>query len=145
MDMGLEFPEAPEALGLYTPAVRVGQLVFTSGALPTRDGQLIAKGKVPDAVDLDQAGQCARQAVLNALAAAAEAAGGLDEIIRIVRLNVFVNSGPGFTAQPQVANPASQLLIDLFGDAGRHTRCALGAAELPLDAPLELDLVLQVR
>ncbi len=140
-ELGLALPPVPQPVGAYVPGVRVGGLVYTSGTLPMVDGKLVATGRVPDAVPVEQAARAARQAVLNALAVVAEQAGGLDRVARIVRLNVFVNSEPGFGAQATVANGASELLLELFGEAGRHTRCALGAAALPLNAPVELDLV----
>ncbi|NLF30874.1 MAG: RidA family protein [Planctomycetes bacterium] len=143
-DLGLALPPVPKPVGSYVPSVRVGALVFTSGQLPLRDGALIATGKVGGAVSPDDAALAARQAALNALAVAADAAGGLDRIRRIIRVNVFVASADGFTGQARVANGASDLLVALFGDAGRHTRCALGAAELPLDAPVELDMIVEV-
>ena len=143
-ELDLTLPPVPEPVGSYVPAVRVGALVFTSGQLPLRDGALIATGKVGAAISPDDAAVAARQAALNALAVAADAAGGVERIRRIVRVNVFVASADGFTGQAQVANGASDLLVALFGDAGRHTRCALGAAELPLNAPVELDMVVEV-
>ncbi len=143
-DLGLTLPPVPEPVGSYVPAVRAGALVFTSGQLPLRDGALVATGKVGAAVSPAVAAAAARQAALNALAVAADAAGGLERIRRVVRVNVFVASAEGFTGQAQVANGASDLLVALFGDAGRHTRCALGAAELPLDAPVELDMIVEL-
>jgi enamine deaminase RidA (YjgF/YER057c/UK114 family) len=143
--LGLSLPAAPKPVGAYLPAVRTGNLIFTSGQLPLRDGKLIAAGKVPADVPAPLAYEAARQAALNALAVIHEHAGGLDNVARVVRLNVFVASSPGFTDQAKVANGASELLVDLFGDAGRHTRCAIGAAELPLNAPVELDLVVEVK
>ena len=101
-------------------------------------------GKVPGQVPLEQAQDAARQAVLNALAAVGAEAGSLERVRRVVRLNVFVNSSAGFTDQAKVANGASELLVAVFGDAGRHTRCAIGAAELPLNAPVELDLIVEL-
>ncbi len=142
--LGIELPATPEPVGAYVPAVRAGGLVFTSGQLPIKDGQLIAAGKVPAEVDLDQAAAAARQACLNALSAARAEIGSLDAINRIVRLNVFVNSSAGFTDQAKVANGASELLTEIFGESGRHTRCAIGAAELPLNTPVELDLIVEV-
>jgi len=121
--------------------VRAGSLIFTAAQIPTKDGKLIATGKVPRDVSLADAQAAARQAVINALAAVRAELGTLDAVARVVRLNVFVNSAPTFTDQPKVANGASELLLEIFGDAGRHTRCAVGAAELPLDAPVELDLI----
>jgi len=144
-ELDITLPPAPEPVGSYVPAVRTGSLVFTSGQLPMLDGELIATGKVASDVSLEQAAAAARQAALNALAVAADAAGGLDNIARIVRVNVFVASAAGFTDQAKVANGASDLLVDIFADAGRHTRCALGAAELPLNSPVELDIIVEVR
>ena len=143
--LGLELPAAPEPVGAYVPAVRAAKMVSTSGQLPMREGKLIATGKVPADVPLETAQVAARQAVLNALAAVRGLTGSLDEVVRIVRANVFVNSAPGFTDQAQVANGASELLIGVFGEAGRHTRCAIGASALPLNAPVEIDLVVEVR
>ncbi|MCK4274928.1 MAG: RidA family protein [Phycisphaerae bacterium] len=143
--LGFELPGVAEPIGSYVPALRTGNLVFTAGQIPTRDGKLIAAGKVPTDVSLQEAQAAARQCVLNALAAVEAEIGSLDDIVRIVRLNVFVNSAPGFTDQAKVANGASDLLLDIFSEAGRHTRCAVGAAELPLGAPVELDLIVQIR
>jgi enamine deaminase RidA (YjgF/YER057c/UK114 family) len=142
--LGLHLPPAPKPAGKYVPAIRAGNLAFTSGQLPIRDGTLLLTGKVPSDVPLDEAQQCAAQALLNALAALQGVLGDLDCIAQVVRLNVFVNSSPGFTEQAKVANGASELLNQIFGDKGAHTRCAIGAAELPLHAPVELDLTVQV-
>ncbi len=144
-ELGLELPEPPRPVGAYIPAVRTGKLVFTAGQLPVRDGELVAAGKVPADVSVEQAADAARQAVLNALAAVETAADSADDIARVVRMNVFVNSSAGFTEQAGVANAASGLLRDIFGDAGTHSRCAIGAAELPLNAAVEIDLVVELR
>ena len=144
-ELQIVLPPAPAPVGAYVAAARAGGLVFTAGQLPWRDGQLLAAGKVPTAVDVPRAQAAARQAVLNALAAVRAEVGTLDAVVRVVRLNVFVNSAAGFADQAQVANGASQLLTDIFGDAGRHTRVALGAAELPLNACVELDIVVEVK
>jgi len=144
-ELGIDLPAAAKPVGAYVPAGRAGGLVFTAGQIPTRDGQLTATGKVPADVPLAAARAAARQACLNALAAVRAEVGSLDAVARVVRLNVFVNSAAGFTDQAQVANGASELLVEVFGDAGRHTRCAIGAAELPLDAPVELDVVVETR
>ena len=109
-----------------------------------KDGLLTATGKIPAEVSIPEAQLAARQALLNALSALRVEAGTLDNVSRIVRLNVLVNSSPGFTDQAQVANGASDLLLELFGDAGRHTRTAVGAAELPLGAPVELDITAEI-
>jgi enamine deaminase RidA (YjgF/YER057c/UK114 family) len=119
--------------------------VYVSGQLPVVDGKLPATGKVGDAVSTQDAAGLARTCALNALAAAAEAAGGLDAIVRIVKVLGFVASAPGFNGQPQVVNGASELLIEVFGEAGRHARSAVGVAELPLDAPVEVELIAEVR
>jgi enamine deaminase RidA (YjgF/YER057c/UK114 family) len=145
--LGLELPPAAKPLGAYVTAVRSGNLVFTSGQVPLKDGELLAKGKVPTDVPLDIAEAAAMQAALNGLAAVRAALGEgatLDRVKRVVRVNVFVNSAPGFTGQAGVANAASQLMLLAFGEAGQHTRCAVGAAELPLNAPVEIDLVVEV-
>ncbi len=139
--LGLELPKIAAPVGSYVPAVATGSLIYTSGQLPLKDGTLLATGKVPTEVSLEHAQAAAKQAALNALAAAAGAAGGLDRIARILRVNVFVNSGPKFIEQAKVANGASELFTAVFGDAGRHTRCAIGAAELPLNATVELDII----
>jgi enamine deaminase RidA (YjgF/YER057c/UK114 family) len=143
-ELGLELPPTAAPVGAYLPAVRSGNLVFTAGQLPMVDGELTAVGKVPAAVPLEAAQAAARQAALNALAAVAGLVGSIDCITRIVRVNVFVNSSAGFTDQAKVANGASEMLAEVFGEAGRHTRCAIGAAELPLDAAVELDMVVEV-
>jgi enamine deaminase RidA (YjgF/YER057c/UK114 family) len=142
--LGLDLPPAPKPVGAYVPGVRAGGLLFTAGQLPLKDSRLVATGKVPSDVPLEDAQAAAKQAVLNALSAAAAEAGSLDAIRRIVRLNVFVSSAAGFSDQAKVANGASELLVELFGEAGRHTRCAIGASELPLNAPVELDLIVEV-
>ena len=129
----------------YVPAVRVGDLVYSSGQLPSVAGQLVATGKVGAEVSAESGAECARTAVLNALAAVSEQAGGIDEIDRVVRVVVFVASAPDFTGQPQVGNGASTVLGEIFGAAGRHARSAVGVTVLPLDAPVEVELVVQVR
>jgi enamine deaminase RidA (YjgF/YER057c/UK114 family) len=150
-ELGLDLPDAARPVGAYVPAVRTGDLIFTSGQIPMRKGELLAKGKVPTDVRADIAEAATIQAALNALAAIKQALGDgekpgeLSRVTRIVRMNVFVNSAPGFRDQAKIANAASELLLAAFGQAGRHTRCAIGAAELPLGAPVELDLVVEVR
>ena len=144
-DLGLTLPDAPKPLAAYVPSVRAGNLVFVSGQLPFRDGNLIATGPVPSAISIEQAQEAARQCVLNALAVLAEAIGGdLDRVRRIVRLGVFVASDPTFTDQPQVANGASELLQDIFGDLGRHARAAVGSVALPLGATVEVEMIAEV-
>ncbi len=138
---GLALPAAPPALGDYVPAVRAGSLVFTSGQLPTVDGTLFTSGVVGVTVDPDTAAACARIAALNALAAASTVC-DLDAVAAVVKLTGYVASGDGFTAQPSVIDAASAVLLAAFGDAGRHAREAVGVAQLPKGAPVELSLVL---
>ncbi|MDY7009896.1 MAG: RidA family protein [Planctomycetota bacterium] len=140
----IELPESAAPVGAYVPSVRTGNLIFTAGQLPIKDGQLIATGKVAGEATLEQAKAAARQACLNALSVVRAETGSLDAVARIVRLNVFVNSAAGFTDQAKIANGASELLVEIFGESGKHTRCAIGAAELPLNASVELDLIVEV-
>jgi enamine deaminase RidA (YjgF/YER057c/UK114 family) len=143
-ELGLQLPGVAAPLAAYVPAVQVGNLVYTSGQLPSVDGRLIATGKVGGAVSPEVATECAGAAALNGLAAVAAEVGGLDAIVRVVKVTVFVASEPGFTGHPQVANGASELLGSIFGAAGRHARSAVGVAVLPLDAPVEVELVVEV-
>ena len=142
--LGLTLPPVPTPVAAYVPAVRIADLVFTSGQVPTVKGELRATGLVGAEVDLEEAYACARVAVLNALAAAAEVAGDIDMIARIVKMVVFVAGAPGFTGHPQVANGASDVLGEIFGGAGEHARSAVGVASLPLGAPVEVELVVAV-
>jgi enamine deaminase RidA (YjgF/YER057c/UK114 family) len=144
-ELGIELPAVAAPLAAYVPAVRVHDLVYSSGQLPTVAGQLVATGKVGAEVSAETGAACARTAVLNALAAVSEQAGGVDEIERVVRVVIFVASAPDFTGQPAVGNGASGVIGEIFGDAGRHARSAVGVAVLPLDAPVEVELVVQVR
>jgi enamine deaminase RidA (YjgF/YER057c/UK114 family) len=143
-DLGLSVPAVATPVAAYIPAVRSGGHVFTSGQLPMRDGQLMLTGKVGGEVSQDEAVECARQCALNALAAIRAEVGELSAIVRIVKVVVYVASTPDFTAQPQVANGVSELLGEVFGDAGRHARSAVGVGVLPLDAPVEVELVVEV-
>jgi enamine deaminase RidA (YjgF/YER057c/UK114 family) len=127
------------------PAVRTGNYVYTAGQLPVVDGQLLATGKVGADVGAVEAAALARTCALNALAAVATVTGGLDAVRRIVKVTGFVASAPTFTQQAQVVNGASELLIEVFGEAGRHARSAVGMAVLPLDAPVEVELIAEVR
>jgi enamine deaminase RidA (YjgF/YER057c/UK114 family) len=142
--LGLALPEVVPPLAAYVPAVRSGGHVYTSGQLPMSDGKLLATGKVGAEVEVEAASALARVCALNALAAAAAAAGGLSGIRRIVKVTGFVASAPDFTAQAQVVNGASELLLEVFGEAGRHARSAVGMAVLPLDAPVEIELIAEV-
>lgn len=142
--LGLTLPPVTKPVAAYVPSVRTGSYVYTSGQLPMVDGKLQATGKLGDAISAEEGATLARICALNALAAAAEAAGGLDAIKRIVKVTGFVASTPEFTAQAQVINGASELLIEVLGDAGRHARSAVGMAVLPLDSPVEVELIAEV-
>ena len=143
-ELGDELPAVPAPAGAYVPATRSGTLIFTAGQLPFEEGELHTTGKVGDAVTLEEAKGAARLCALNALAAAAAEAGGLNRIARVVKVTGYVASAPGFNRQPEVINGASELIGQLFGDAGLHARSAIGAAELPLDAPVEVELVVEL-
>jgi enamine deaminase RidA (YjgF/YER057c/UK114 family) len=141
---GLTLPTVATPAGAYVPAVRSGSLVFTAGQLPLVDGKLAGTGKLGDAVTKEDGAAHARIAALNALAAAASVAGGVDAITRVVKMTCFVASTPGFTDHPEVANGASELLIEVLGDAGRHARSAVGVAALPRDTPVEVELIVEI-
>lgn len=149
-ELGLQLPPAPQPVASYVPAVRTGDLVFTSGQLPLVDGALAVTGLVGERegdVSPASAKDLARTAALNALAvvdAALRGAGGLDAVVRVVKVTGFVASAPGFTGQPGVVNGASDLLVEVLGEAGRHARSAVGVAELPLGSPVEVELVVEV-
>jgi enamine deaminase RidA (YjgF/YER057c/UK114 family) len=143
-ELGLSVPEVARPVAAYVPAVRSGHHVFTSGQLPMREGQLMLTGKVGGEVSLEEAVECARQCALNALAAVRAEVGELSAVKRIVKVVVFVASTPDFTGQPLVANGVSELLGEVFGEAGRHARSAVGVSVLPLDAPVEVELVVEV-
>jgi enamine deaminase RidA (YjgF/YER057c/UK114 family) len=143
-ELGLTLPTVATPVAAYVPAVKTGNYVYTSGQLPFVDGQLQGTGKLGDSVTTEEGAALARIAALNALAAAADAAGGLDSIVRIVKVTCFVSSAPSFTGQAQVANGASELLIQVFGEAGKHSRSAVGMAVLPLDTPVEVELIAEV-
>lgn len=146
-ERGLQLPPVAAPLAAYVPAVRTGDLVFTSGQLPLVDGTLVATGKVGDGEGLvppEQATQLAQVCALNALAAVRSVIGDLDAVTQVVRVVGYVASDPGFEGQPGVVNGASELLGALFGAAGQHARSAVGVAVLPLDAPVEVELVVAV-
>lgn len=144
VELGLSLPEVAAPVAAYIPAIRSGSLVLTSGQLPTREGKLLSVGKVGGEVGVDEAVGCARQCALNALAAIRAEVGSLSAVKRIVKVVAFVASTPDFTGQSQVANGASELLGEIFGDAGRHARSAVGVRVLPLDAPVEVELMVEV-
>ncbi|MDH4154691.1 MAG: RidA family protein [Nitrospira sp.] len=143
-ELGLTLPDPPKPVANYVPVVRVGDLLFLSGVLPSRDGQLIMTGKLGLELTTEQGKEASRVAVLNGLSIVKHEVGSLDHIKRIVKMVGHIASAPGFTDQPQVLNGASDLLVSVFGDAGRHARVAVGAAELPRQAPVEIELIVQV-
>ena len=141
--LDLVVPTVPAPVAAYVPAVRTGSYVYTSGQLPLRSGELLTTGKVGGEVTPEAAYDCARQCALNAIAAVKSLV-DLDQVVRVVKATVFVASTPDFTGQPGVANGASELFGAAFGDAGRHARSAVGVPVLPLDAPVEVELVVEV-
>lgn len=143
-ELGVALPRTAAPLASYVPAVRTGNLVYTSGQLPMQDGELPRTGKVGAEVSPEDGTALARVCALNALAAV-DALVGLDAVTRVVKVVGFVSSAPGFNGQPAVVNGASDLLGEVFGDAGAHARSAVGVSELPLDSPVEVELILEVR
>ena len=142
-ELGINLPATPAPAGAYVPATRAGNLVFTAGQLPLEKGELTLRGKVGDTVSVNEAREAARLCAMNALAAASTQTGGVAGISRIVKVTGFVASAPGFNAQPQVINGASEFLGEIFGDAGLHARSAVGVAELPMEAPVEVEIVVE--
>ncbi|MGQ0577214.1 MAG: RidA family protein [Pseudonocardia sp.] len=143
-ELGITLPPVPAPVAAYLPARRSGALVFTAGQLPIVDGKLVATGKVGAEVTVEQAHALARQCALNALAAV-DALVGIDAVTGVVKVVGFVASAPRFVGQPAVVNGASELFAEVFGAAGQHARSAVGVAELPLDAPVEVEIVVEVE
>ena len=144
--LGITLPPAPKPVAAYVPAVRSGNLVYVSGQLPMSSGQLMATGPVPSKVSIDDAQKAARQCALNAMAVVADQLGGdLRRVKRVVRLGVFVQSDDRFDGQPKVANGASEFMQEVFGEAGRHARAAVGTNALPLDASVEVEVLFEVE
>ena len=142
--LGIELPSPPKPVATYIPAVRVGELVCLCGVIPIRDGMLAFSGKLGRDLLVSQGYAAARVALLNALAILRAEVGTLDRVKKVVRMVGYVASGEGFGEQPAVINGASDLLVEVFAEAGRHSRVAVGVAELPLNAPVELELIVQV-
>lgn len=145
MALGIVLPSPPKPVATYIPASQAGDLLFISGVIPIRDGHLVFCGKLGEDLTVENGYEAAKFALLNALAIIRQALGSLNRVKKIVRMTGYVASGAGFTEQPSVVNGASDLLVELFGEAGRHARLALGAAELPLNAPIEIELIVQVH
>jgi enamine deaminase RidA (YjgF/YER057c/UK114 family) len=142
--LGIELPSAPKPVANYIPAVQAGDLLFLSGVIPFRDGIMAMTGKLGRDLSVEQGQEAARIALLNALAIMRQELGTLDKVKKVVRMVGHVASAEGFVQHPSVINGASDLLVQIFGDVGRHARVALGAAELPMNAPIELELIVQV-
>jgi len=143
-ELGLKLPEVAKPVAAYVPTVRAGHLVFVSGQLPFVGGKLMAEGAVGKDVTLEEAQACARQCVLNALAAVQAEIGDLDRLARVVRVGCFVACEKGFGDQPKVANGASELLQEIFGERGRHARAAVGSVSLPLNTPVEVEMLVEI-
>ena len=143
-EIGLSVPDVAKPVASYVPAVRTGSYIYTSGQVPLRDGQLITTGKVGAGVSPEDARECAQQCALNAIAAVKAELGDLDLVKRVVKVVCFIASDSAFTGQPQVANGASDLLGKAFGDSGVHARSAVGVPVLPLDAPVEVEILVEV-
>ena len=143
-ELGITLPAVVPPQAAYLPAVRTGSLVYTAGQVPMVDGRVEITGKVGAAVSAEDAYACARICALNTLAAV-DALVGIDSIVRVVKVVGFVASDPSFSGQPQVVNGASEVLGEIFGDAGKHARSAVGVAALPLDVPVEVELIVEVR
>ena len=144
-ELDITLTEASKPLGSYVPCVQSGDLLFLSGILPFKDGKLARTGRVGEAVSLEEAREDARQIVINVLSVIKAQVGDLDRISRCVKLNGYVASSPDFIEQPKVLNAASDLLFDLFGEAGRHARSTVGVSVLPLNSPLEIDFIFEVK
>ncbi|HYE61043.1 MAG TPA: RidA family protein [Phycisphaerales bacterium] len=143
-ELRLRLPEAPKPVAAYIPWRRAGNLLFVSGQVAFEGGKLMAVGAVPGQVPVEVAQACARQCALNALAVIKSAVGSLNAVKQVVRVGVWVCSEPGFYEQPKVANAASELLVQVFGDSGRHARAAVGSVALPLGSPVEVEVVVEV-
>jgi enamine deaminase RidA (YjgF/YER057c/UK114 family) len=143
--LGIVLPDPPTALGNYVPAVRAGVLVFISGQGPMANGRPTIIGKLGAQVSEEQGYAAARQTIINALAVLRAEVGSLDKVHRIVKLLAFVNSAPGFVKQPAIVNGASDLLVEIFGEAGRHARSAVAANELPFNIPVEIEMIVEVN
>ncbi len=144
-ELGFELPEAPKPLAAYIPALRIDNLVYTAGQLPLKKGELVAAGKLGKDVTEEAGRSAAETSALNCLSVIKTVIGDLDKIERVVKLTVFVNSAEGFTNQPKVANGASELIGKIFGDNGKHVRSAVGVNELPMNAPVEIEMIVKLR
>jgi len=143
-ELGIELPEAPSPLGSYVPVIRTGNLVFLSGILPLVEGKLLRQGRVGEDITIDDAREDAKRVVMNALAVLRSHIGSLNTVKRCIKITGYIASSPDFTEQPKVLNAASDLLHEIFGEAGRHARAAVGVTVLPLNAPVEIEFIFEV-
>lgn len=143
--LGIELPEVPKPLGSYVPFVKIGNLVYLSGMLPLRGGKLTKSGRVGDSVSLEEASEAARTTAINALAVLKSAVGSLDKVRRCVRIEGYIASAQDYTDQPKVLNGTSNLIFEVFGEAGLHTRTAIGVNILPLNSPVEISFIFEVK
>jgi enamine deaminase RidA (YjgF/YER057c/UK114 family) len=142
--LDIELPEAPVPLGSYIPIVRTGNLVFLSGMLPLVRGKLLRRGKVGDSISIDEAREDAKTATINALSVLKAETGSLDRVKRCIRITGYIASAPDFTEQPKVLNAASDLICEILGETGKHTRVAVGVNVLPLNSPVEIEFIFEV-
>lgn len=143
-ELGIELPETAKPLASYLPSLRTGNYIFISGNLPIRDGKLVFEGKVPVDLSVEDGYEAAKIAAINIMAAIRGEIGDLAKVKRIVRLNGFVQCSDDFTMQPKVINGASDLFVEVFGDAGKHTRAVMGVNSLPLNSPVEIDAIIEI-
>ena len=143
-DLGISIPNAPKPAGSYVPVVLTGKLAFVSGQIPIKDGQVVYQGKVGDTQSIDDAQEAAKLCVINGLAQIEAYCGTLDNLEKIIKISGFVNSTKDFTELPKVINAASDLLMKIFGEKGRHSRIAIGVSSLPLNATVEIDMVVEI-
>jgi enamine deaminase RidA (YjgF/YER057c/UK114 family) len=143
-ELGIKLPEAPKPLGSYVPSVQIGNVFYLSGMLPLINGKLIRTGKVGESVSLDEAREDAKTATINALSVLKSSIGNLDKVKRCIKISGYIASASDFTEQPKVLNAASDLIFEVFGEAGRHARAAVGVNVLPLNSPVEIEFIFEV-
>jgi enamine deaminase RidA (YjgF/YER057c/UK114 family) len=143
--LNITLPPVSGPYGAYIPAKRVGNLIYIAGQVPMRDGQVTATGKVPSQCSIDDALKAARLCAINCVAAVQSIPGGIDQLVGVARVGVYVNSDSTFTDQPRIGNAASELFVELFGEAGRHARSAIGVNTLPRDAAVEVDVIFEAK
>ena len=143
-ELGIEIPTPPNPAGSYIPVVTTGNLAFVSGQIPMKDGKVVFEGKVPENQSVESARDAAKICIINGLAQLKASLGSLDKITKFVRISGFVNSNPNFAEQPKVINAASDLLVEIFGDMAKHSRIAVGVANLPLNSTVEIDMIVEV-